>query len=224
MELLTVISGVAVLVLAYALWVWWRDGRTWQPFCGRIRLRMHSALGVVSREEMEVVQKNFEAKEQQWETRITRLEATTKFSNHLQYVSSGLERRLTKLELSERPTSLWGKQVEPPRSLVRLGVRVTLSDAFWENLGTQRVEQIEDQLIDHLIQGPFCPFCLKRCVRRDRARHSAEIPVQCRHCGTSWDGQGTSYPISTIELKRKVYEQLDQEYRAGGTPESIEHG
>ncbi len=217
MDVFTVVSGVVVLVLAYALWMWWRDGRTWELFRGRVRLRMQSALGVVSREEMRVVQKNFEEKELQWEARVTRLEATAKFSSQLQYVSKDLERRLTELELSERPTLLSDKRLEQPRSLDRFGVRMTLSDAFWANLGTQSVEKIEDHLIDRMIQGPFCPICLKRCVGRDRAKHSAEIPAQCRHCGTSWEDQGTSLPISSIELKRKVYEQLDLEYRAGGT-------
>lgn len=214
MELLTFLSWVAVFVLAYSLWVWWRDGRTWQPFWGRVRLRMHSALGVVSREEMEVVQKNFEAKERQWEARVTSLESTTKFSNQLQYVSNDIERRLTKLELSEGRTFLGDKQNQQPRSLVRFGVRVTLSDAVWAYLGTQSIDKMEDHLIDHVIQGPFCPVCLKRCIGRDRAKPSTAMPAQCRHCGTSWAGQGT---ISLIELKRQVYEQLDQEYRAGGT-------
>ncbi|UCH90477.1 MAG: hypothetical protein JSU60_05000, partial [Nitrospirota bacterium] len=105
-----------------------------------------------------------------------------------------------------------------PRSIVRFGLRLTLSDTLWAHLGNSRVEDIEDFLIDSLLQGPFCPVCLKRWVGRDRSKNAMEVPGQCRHCGFSWDRQGTvGLPISLVQLKRRVYEKLDEEYRAGGT-------
>jgi hypothetical protein len=211
MELMTIVSGVVALVLAYALWIWWKDGKTWQPFCGRVRYRIRSAIGVVSQDEMSLMQKHFQRKEQEWESRVTKLEATAKFSNQLQYVSKEIERRLTQLEQSEDPNKSSEDigQALQPRSIVRLGVRVTLSDVLWAHLGTEHVDEIEDHLIDSMVQGPFCPVCLKRVV--------AEVPAQCRYCGVSWDCQGTvDYPLSLIDLKRQVYKELDQEYRAGG--------
>ena len=216
---MTIVSGVVALVLAYALWIWWKDGKTWQPFCGRVRYRIRSAIGVVSQDEMSLMQKHFQRKEQEWESRVTKLEATAKFSNQLQYVSKEIERRLTQLEQSEDPNKSSEDigQALQPRSIVRLGVRVTLSDVLWAHLGTEHVDEIEDHLIASMVQGPFCPVCLKRVVGRDRHKKLAEVPAQCRYCGVSWDCQGTvDYPMSLIDLKRQVYKELDQEYRAGG--------
>ena len=215
---MTIVSGVVVLVLAYALWIWWNDGKTWQPFCGRVRHRIRSALGVVSRDEMSVMQQHFQHIEQEWESRVTKLEATVKFSTQLQYVSKEIDRRLTQLEMSEGSKKYSETACfQRPRSIVRFGLRLTLSDALWAHLGISRVEDIEDSLIDSVLQGPFCPVCLKRWVGRDRSKNSMEVPAQCRHCGVSWDRQGTvDLPISLVELKRKVYDKLDEEYRAGG--------
>jgi len=217
---MTVASGLIVFVLAYALWVWWRDGKTWEPLCMRVRRGIRSALGAVSRDEMRAMWDHFQNREQQWESRLTKLEATTKFSTQLQYVSKEMERRLTQLEQSESLAShsyeLPGP-ILPSRSIVRLGVRVTLSDRLWTYLGTERADEIEDHLIDTMVQGPFCPVCLKRVSARDRRKKIAEVPAQCRYCGVSWECQETvDYPLSLIDLKRKIYQQLDKEYRAGG--------
>jgi len=219
MELIASVFGVIVLVLAYALWVWWKDGRTWLPFSHRVRRRLQSALGVVSRDEMRELEVYVQDRQQEWEARVTKLEATAKFSNQLQYVSKEIERRLTQLELSEGPNMpSQAVGVQHPRSLVRLGVRLTLSDALWAHLGAESVDEMGDHLIDSLVQGPFCPVCLKWLVGRGQDRKSDTVLEPCRHCGVSWDCQGAvDHPISSIDLKRRVYEQLDLEYRAGGT-------
>jgi len=216
---MTVVSGVAVLVLAYALWVWWKDGNTWEPLCGRVRHRIRRALGAVSRGEMRVMQEHLQDREQQWEARVTKVEAAAKFSLQLQYVSKDVDRRLTQLERSEGPQiSTETRSRQRPRSLIRLGVRVTLSDVLWAHLGTERVDDIEAHLIDAMVQGPFCPVCLKRVVGRDRHKKFAEVPAQCRYCGVSWDSPETvQYPLPLIDLKRQVYQQLDEDYRAGKT-------
>ena len=166
---MTAVLGVVILVLASALWIWWHDGKTWQPFCGRIRRRIRLAIGVVSRDEMNVMQEHFQRREQQLESRMTKVEAATKFSNQLQFVSREIERRVTQLEHSaDSSLSLdFPESILKPRSLVRLGVRVTLSDGLWAHVGTEHVDDIEDHRIDAMVQGPFCPVCLKRVVRRD---------------------------------------------------------
>lgn len=219
MELIASVSGVIVLVLAYVLWVWWKDGRTWLPCSHRVRRRFRSALGVVSRDEMRELETYVQNRQQEWEARVTKLEATAKFSNKLQYVSKEIERRLTQLELSEGPnTPSEAAGVQLPRSLIRLGVRLTLSDALWTHLGSESVDEMGDHLINSLVQGPFCPVCLKSLVGRGQNRKSTTVPESCRHCGVSWDSQGSvDHPISSIDLKRRVYEQLDREYRAEGT-------
>jgi hypothetical protein len=218
MELMTVVSMIVVLVLVYALWVWWKDGNTWELWCGRVGHRVRTALGVVSRDEMRVMHEHLQDREQRWEARLAKVEMAAKFSHQLQYVTKEIDGRLTKLEQSEDPSQSTENSgpIGRPRSLVRLGVRVTLSDELWANLGTKHVDKIEDHLIETMVQGPFCPVCLKRAAGRDRHKKLAEVPAQCRYCGVSWDSPETvKYPISVIDLKRQVYEHLDQEYRAG---------
>ena len=220
MELMTVVSMIVVLVLVYALWVWWKDGNTWEPWCGRIRHRIRTALGAVSRDEMRVMQEHLKNRDHQWEARLAKVETAAKFSHQLQYVTKEIDGRLTKLEQSEGPSQSPEKSgpIVMPRSLVRLGVRVTLSDGLWAHLGTEHVDEIEDHLIEAMVQGPFCPVCLKRVAGRDRHKKLAEVSAQCWHCGVSWDSpESVEYPISAIDLKRQVYEHLDQEYRAGKT-------
>ena len=220
MELMTVVSMIVVLVLVYALWVWWKDGNTWEPWCGRIRHRIRTALGAVSRDEMRVMQEHLKNRDHQWEARLAKVETAAKFSHQLQYVTKEIDGRLTKLEQSEDPSQSPEKSgpIVMPRSLVRLGVRVTLSDGLWAHLGTEHVDEIEDHLIEAMVQGPFCPVCLKRVAGRDRHKKLAEVSAQCWHCGVSWDSpESVEYPISAIDLKRLVYEHLDQEYRAGKT-------
>ena len=94
---------------------------------------------------------------------------------------------------------------------------MTLSDVLWTYLGAQHGEAIEDHLIDAMIQGPFCPVCLKRVVGRDRHKKLVEVQAKCRFCGNSWEENGiVDYPLLVIDLKRQIYQNLDQEYRAGG--------
>jgi len=219
MDVMTIVSVGAVLVLAYALWIWWKDGRSLHPFSERVCDRIRSALGVVSRDEVSVMHEQLQRIEQQWEPRLTRVEATTTFPSQLQHVSKEIERRLTNLERSDGPKqpSAIGRILRP-RSIVRFGLRVTLSDGLWAHLGISRVEDIEDHLIDSLLQGPFCPVCLKRVVGRGRDKPSAVVPAQCRHCGVSWDSRGTlDSPLPLVALKRQVYDKLDQEYRESET-------
>ncbi len=221
---MAVVSGFVVLVLAYGLWIWRKDGKSFQPFRDRVRYRIRSALGVVSRDEIQVMQERLQHKEQQLENRLTRVEGATKFSNQLQYFSKEIDRRLIQLE---RPENLTESSASPlihhPRSIVRFGLRLTLSDIVWTNLGIKGVEEMDDQLLDTLVQGPFCPVCLKRLVGRDQAKHSAEVPAHCRHCGIAWDCHGRiTLPMSLVELKRQVYDVLDQEYRACGTIQPYE--
>lgn len=224
MELIPIVSGVITLVLICSLWIWWKDGRSFRPFRDRFRNGLRSALGVVSRDEMKEIQERLQHMEQQFRSRLTSMEANTKFSNQLQYVSKEIDRRLTQLEKTENSTeSSVSFRIQQPRAIVRLGLRFTLSGGLWAQLGIRGVEEIDDQLIDTLVQGPFCPVCLKWLVGRDQAKHSAEVPAQCRHCGVSCEGQGTlTLPMSLVKLKRQVYGALDQEYRACGTIQPYE--
>ncbi len=208
-----------IILLAFALWFWWNDGKSWQPFFSRVCHRIRSMFNLVSQDEMKVLEQHIQQKEHEWESRATKLEATSKFSLQLQFVAREIERRLTQLEHPTDSNQNSGSSglILKTRSIIRLGVRVTLSDVIWTHLGTQRGEDIEDHLIDAMIQGPFCPVCLKRVVGRDRHKKLVEVQAKCRFCGSPWDCYGTvDYPLLVIDLKRQIYQNLDQEYRTGG--------
>ena len=99
MDVLMFFFGV-MLVLAIALWIWWNDGKTWQPLYQRVCRRIQSGLGVVSRDEMGVLQQQLQQKEHEWKSRLTKLEATSKLSSQLPFVTKEIERRLIQLERS----------------------------------------------------------------------------------------------------------------------------
>jgi hypothetical protein len=219
MDLMTFVSMAAAFVLASGLWIWWKDGGSFHPFRERVCDRIRLALGIVSRDEMTKIYKQLQGLEQQWKPILAKVEATATASNRLEHVPKEIERRLANLEISDvhQASSVIGR-VLPPRSIVRSGLRITISDALWDNLGIIRVEDVEDYLIDSLLQGPFCPVCLKKAVGRVRDKHSAVVPVHCRHCGDTWDCQGPlDASLSLVAWKRKVYDALDQEYRVNGT-------
>lgn len=216
---MTVVFLAAAFLLASALLIWRKYGRSLRPFRERVCERIGLALGGVRREEMTKIYKQLQSLEQQWEARLARVEATATFPSRLEHVFKEIERRLTNLEISDVPqTSSAIGRVLRPGSIVRSGLRVTLSDALWGNLGIRRVEDVEDYLIDSLLQGPFCPVCLKKVVGQGRDKPSTMFPAHCRHCGVSWDHQGTvDLSFSLVAWKRKVFEALDQEYRVSGT-------
>jgi len=218
MDVMNFVFMTAAFVLASALWIWWKDERSFHPFREKVCERIRLALGIVSRDELTKIHKQLQGLEQHWESILAKIEATATVSNRPEHVPKDIERRLPNLERSDvpQPSSVTGR-VQGPRSIVRAGLRVTLSDALWGNLGIIRVEDVEDPLIDSLLQGPFCPVCLKKAVGRVRDKHSAMVPVHCRHCGVSWDRQGTldAY-LPLVAWKRQVYDALDQEYRVRG--------
>ena len=222
MDVTNIVFWVVVLALGYGIWVWWKDGRSLRPFCGRMLRWIRSTLGVASRDEVKHLHEQLKSMEQQWEARLTKVEATAKFSTQLESASKETDRRLGELERSKslKPLSE-NRPVSRPRSVVRFGLRLTLGDALWGHLGMSPAEAIEDRVIDSALQGPFCPVCLKRVVGRNRTNLSECIPPHCRHCGVSWDSQEpVDLDISLVDLKRQVYVQLDQEYRANGIIQS----
>ncbi len=214
---MTALSGLLGLVLTYVLWVWWKDGYSLKPFYGKVCHRIRTALGLASQDEMRGMQEHVQDKIQQLENRLRKVEMTAKFSHQLHDISKEMEQRVARLEGSESsqvPREPWSRP--RPRSLIRLGVLVTISDKIWDHLGMDPVDNMDDHLIDTMVQGPFCPACLKRVAGRDRHKKNAEVLAHCRYCGVSWDGvQTVEYPLSLITFKRRVYQQLDQDYRSG---------
>jgi hypothetical protein len=81
------------------------------------------------------MQEHLQHMKQQSETRLTSLETTVKFSTQLQYVSKEINRRLTQLEMSEDSKNHSETACfQRPRSIVRFGLRLTLSDSLCSGL------------------------------------------------------------------------------------------
>ena len=153
-----------------------KDGHSLKPLYGRVGLRIRTVLGVVSRDEMRGMQEYVKDKMQQMDNRLRKVEITAKFSHQLHDISKEMEQRVARLEGSEGPQVSRDPWSRPrPRSLIRLGVLVTLSDKIWNHLGMDTVDNMDDHLIDTMVQGPFCPVCLKRVAGRDRHKKNAEV-------------------------------------------------
>ena len=215
MELTSFFLVGVVILLACGLWVWWKKGGSFQSSCERLRHRIRSGLQVVSHDEMVKTQERFRRLERQVEARLTTLEAATKISNQFQYFSKEIDRRIMQLETSGASgVSSETTAVHRPRSIIRRGLRFTLSDAIWANVGVKAVGDMGDSLIQSMILGPFCLVCLKWFVDRHRTQGSTEVEAKCRHCGVPWNGHDTEgVPVPLIDLKREIYDHLDREYR-----------
>ncbi len=217
MELIDIVLGTVVLIVMYVLWIGWGKKRSWTASCEGVRHRLRSAFGVASKEDLRALHGRLQQIEQQWESRFVKLETRVNVSNQWQYVSQELQHRLGKLEQTDQGQKPGEFVVSRPRSVVRFGLRMTLSDGIWVHLETRSDNKLDDRLVDALIQGPFCLVCLKRLVSGNRGRESTTVPMQCRNCGVSWNDQGAvARPVSFIQLKRQVYEALDQEFRVSG--------
>lgn len=215
MELPSYLFLGVVILLAYGLWVWWKKGGSFQSSCERFRHRIRSGLQVASHAEMAKTQEDLQRMERHVEARLTTLEAASKISNQFHHFSKEVDRRLLQLETFTAPNvSAESTAVSRPRSIIRHGLRFTLCDAIWAHVGVKAVEDIGDRLIQRMIQGPFCLVCLKWLVDRHQTQGTTEVAEKCRHCGVPWNGQDIEvFPVPLIDLKRRVYENIDREYR-----------
>ncbi len=217
MELIDIIFGVIALALGYGFWVWWKDGKSLRPFLQRVCLWIRSTVGAVSQEEMRMLRQQVKGMEQQWEAKLKKLERSIQMSSPLQSVSKEPDQHLTGFEAQKHLELCVEEAGARPRSIVRFGLRLTVGDALWSHLGVSAIDVVEDRIIETMLQGPFCPICLKRVFVRNRSNYSESMPSHCRHCGVSWDNQGfVDGESSLLDMKRQVYAQLDQEYRTTG--------
>lgn len=105
------------------------------------------------------------------------------------------------------------RSVPRPRSIMWKGLRFTLSDSIWFQMGVVSNEDVEDDQVQSMVQGPFCRGCLKRWVGRVPAQISY-VPAQCHNCGLSWSIHELDDPEMPLrDLKRMVYDMLDQKVR-----------
>ena len=179
-------------------------------------------LNAVGREEYAKEEVRLEGMVQKLAERLTHAESELTHQGRLENLSIDLRRRLNRLEApghqgnSEHQTS----QGIVPRTVLRFGVRVTLTDLIWKDLGIVQSWDLTDSQIDKVVRGPFCRNCLHSLVGSYFGQGERHVRPQCLHCSLTWREPSGSSMMTLPQFKREVYEWLDTEYRNTGRMES----
>ena len=150
--------------------------------------------------------------------RLTNVERGLTHQDRLEDLAVDLRRRLHLLEQSS-PKEISEDVPTPraiPQSVLRLGIRMTLPDLIWKELGIVHPEDLSDQQLHKVFQGPFCRNCLRSLVVSEPVDGERLVRHQCRHCLLSWRVDPTTSTIPLRQLKRDLYKLLDVEYRKTG--------
>jgi hypothetical protein len=213
----TVGLTVGVVLL---FWLWARakknaaPGGIWAKVKGKIR----TWVGAVGEEEFVKGEERFERLYRELTARLSSVERGLTHQDQLEDLAVDLRRRLHRLEQSSSPefSELHTAQPVIPRSVLRLGVRITLADVIWKELGIVQPGEISDHQLDKIFQGPFCRNCLRSLVSMEPVEGERSVRHQCRHCLLSWRVDPTTTAIPLHQFKRELYALLDAEYRKTG--------
>lgn len=215
MELTFIVLCTVVVLLGYQLCVLWKIHGSFLQILKKLPDRIRSGLGVVSVRELKNIQGNFYRLEQQVHDRKVPGTTAEKFAQHFQECFQNVKLPVDCLEPFDDSLSAMDDPVPRPRSIMWNGLRFTLSDSIWFQVGVVPNEDVEDDQVQAMVQGPFCRRCLKRLVGRVHVQVSG-VPAQCHNCGLSWSIHELDYPEMPLgELKRMVYDMLDRKVRMG---------
>ena len=213
--------GIVVLVLLIWMWARVKQGNVHESMSATVKRRIRKWLNAANQEEFELEARRGEARYKEFVSRMESVESGLAHQDRLDEWAADLRRHLRRLEempskeITEHQT---GQQRVVPRSVLRLGVRVTLTDMIWKGLGIVQPWDLPDHRIDKVLQGPFCRNCLRSLVTSDDHEEGERfIRHQCRHCLLSWRSDPESSMVSLPQFKRELYELLDTEYRRNGT-------
>ncbi len=213
MELIFFVLWTVVVLLGYQLWVLWKTHGSFPQILKELPDGIRFGLGVVGLRELKNIQENIYRLEQQVHMRKVPGTTAEKFSQHFQEYFQKVEFSVDCLEPLDDSLSAMDGPVPRPRSIMWKGLRFTLSDSIWFQAGVVSNEDVEDDQVQDMVQGPFCRKCLKRLVGRVRVQ-VAGVPAQCHNCGLSWSIHKLDYPEMPLgELKRLVYGMLDRKVR-----------
>lgn len=210
MELILILLWMVVVILSYQLWVLRKTHGSFLQILKELSDRIRSGLGAVDVRELKPIQAEFFCLEQQVHFRkVLGVKAGEYFQQFQKCFHKG-ERSVDGLEPFEDSVSDMDGSVPRPRSIMWNGLRFTLSDSIWCKTGVVPNEDVEDDQVQSMVQGPFCRGCLKRLVGRVPAQISY-VPAQCHNCGLSWSIHELDDPeMPLCDLKRMVYDMLDQ--------------
>jgi hypothetical protein len=210
MDVTTIMLWAIVIGLGYLGWRWHKKGRSLEELARSIQRVLRRGLSVADTEEVKAIQTQLNQFHTPVDARLASLEVQ---------LSSALSRPRTTESTSRPPTptevkiSRLGSSPQPltpsVHSIVWQGLRFTVSDEFWSHAGSMKADDVTDDQVAVMIQGPFCPGCLKRWMSRAVAPTSY-LPTHCRFCGLLGS---LDRPVQVREVKRLVYEYLDQQIR-----------
>ncbi len=215
MDSSSLMIGIVVLLFVGGLWLWKYRTDSVQRWRENVSANIRSKIGAGSQKELMRLDQHVKSLEQTLEGRVRALESEALLSHQLQEHSRIIDRRLEQLEHSE-PSYHEGhiEEGSRPRSIIRHGLRFTLSDILWSYVGVKTMQDIGEGQVLSLIQGPFCRMCLKKMVSRHRGQTDTAIPRQCRFCGVPWNyPDSEDIPPTEARLKGEVYEYLDRQRR-----------
>lgn len=224
-----VIVLIGLLILCACGFLLWRMrsvGRTQgKNIRGRVQEAIRQWLEVPSRSELAELERRIHDDYEAITGRLEGLQSTLAPQNRLEDLTADMRRRLARLETvhQERMTEQSPRRVGSG-SLLRLGVRLTFTDRLWEILGIAIPNQLTDEQIDKVLQGPFCRNCLRSLVARSPQAGSRRLQTTCQHCSWVWQDHSDSPSLPLVEFKRHVYDRLDAEYRQKGyigVPEEV---
>ncbi|MDX1410756.1 MAG: hypothetical protein R3351_01240 [Nitrospirales bacterium] len=211
--------GLTVGVV-FVLWLWARTKRHAGPesMGGKIKGKIRSWLGAVGQDDFVKGEERIERLEQEMTTRLTNVERGLTHQDRIEDLAVDLRRRLHLVEQSssKEPSEAHATQQAIPRSVLRLGLRMTLTDLIWKELGIVQPWDLSDQQLHQVFQGPFCRNCLRSLIVSKPVDGERVVRHQCRHCLLSWRVDPTTPTIPLGRLKRELYEMLDAEYRKTG--------
>lgn len=200
-----------------AVWGWVKSsGKSADRQAGgyvRFKQQVRMWLQAADREELSTLRQQLEAQRSELASRLDRLEVTLTRQGRLDNWANEVNSRLCQLELSKAPLQeKAGSQHVFAKSILCLGVRVTLMDQIWSELGIVNPQDLQDSQIHKWIQGPFCRNCLRSLVVQSAKGHGKTVRTQCRYCTLPWR-EDAAAPLSLVQVKREVYEYLDGAYR-----------
>jgi hypothetical protein len=201
-------------------WLWARTNRNADPVerGAKMKGKIRGWLGAVGQEDFVKGEERVERLHRELSTRLTNVERGLTHQDRLEDLAVDLRRRLHRLEhvSSQEFSEPHADHRVIPRSVLRLGIRMTLTDLIWKELGIVQPGDLSDHQLDKVFQGPFCRNCLRSLVVSEPVDGERLVRHQCRHCLLSWRVDQTSTTIPLGRLKRELYELLDAEYRKTG--------
>jgi hypothetical protein len=179
--------------------------------------RIREWLDAAGQQEVVELEKRIKMVNQESADRLAKIQSSLIDQDRWEDLSVDVRRRLAQLELDHREIRN-GRSEQKIASgvIIRLGVRMTLADGIWGQLGIVSPGDLTDAHLDRLLQGPFCRNCLRSLVVVDTNFRERQVRFKCHNCSLTWNKNSETSTMSLAQLKRVVFEQLDAEYRKSG--------